>query len=155
MSANSDKACANDDTASINSDKAWEIFRNIVSLAMGAEEQAMTAEREACGAAMAEGRSEQGQAAIAASEAAGRAQRYCRAARKYHEHLTARAKAGDEYAALHLRNAGLYVEKAERAEANATDAADAMGDVIGERAERHHARRRLPIETAACRTLNL
>jgi len=126
-----------------NEDKAWDLFRNIVSLAQGAEEFAAEAERAACCVAMPGIKGPRGSEHYdnmykVASACAEMAMHYAIASGAYLTHLRALAtKTGDKHAAEHLRNAKCHIEKAMKAERCAKEAIEAMENLLAGRGTKH------------------
>ena len=114
-------------------ERAWDLFRNIVALARGAEEHAAEAERAACCAVVLEDE-DRSISERAALEHTGMAQRYACAAKKYCRQLQALAESsGNGHVADHLRNAENHVSRAEKAKICAMEADEALAEILGGR----------------------
>jgi len=133
-------------------DRAWDWFRNIVALAQGAEEHAKEAEREACCFSLVN--PDDSRPAYLDWESArdgvfkhiDKTRRYADAAKRYRQQIQALAEStGDDSVAGHLRNSEYHITRAEKAQACARAAIDAVLKMITDKTAVH----------IACQTTNL
>jgi hypothetical protein len=111
--------------------KAWDLFRNIVGLAKGAEEHAAEVERAACCAVVLEAGDARTAAIAMVVQHMAAVQQFADGARTYCQQLRALAESsGDD---IHLRNGESVVSRAEKAEAYAREASEALVEYINDR----------------------
>ena len=109
-------------------EKAWDLFRNIVGLAKGTEEHAAEVERAACCAVALEAGDARTAAIAMAVKHMAVVQQYADGARTYCQRLRALAESsGDD---IHLRNGESVASRAEKAEAIAREASEALVELI-------------------------
>ena len=124
-------------------EKAWDLFRNIVGIAKGAEEHAAEVERAACCAVVLEVGDARTAAIAAMVEHMAAVQRYANGARTYCQRLRELAESsGDD---IHLRNGESVASRAEKAEAIAREASEALVELVNDR----------PFDNPVCRMTGL